>query len=65
MLLEYSIVAGKNHVSIFGGDYTAITYGLRLVNEQINFTIGTQFINKDTEGYDDSGRVIGMMSVKF
>lgn len=65
MLLEYTVLNGKNRLSIYGGDYSAMTYGLRLVNERFNFTIGTQFIHKEIEGYDNSGRVTGMMSMKF
>jgi len=48
-----------------GGDYTAATYGLRLLSEQFNLTIGTQFLRKRTEGYGNSGRVVGLMSMKL
>lgn len=65
MFMEYSLVSGKDKLSLTGGDYTAMTYGLRLVNEHFNLTMGTQFLRKKIEGYDNSGRVIGLLSLKF
>jgi hypothetical protein len=65
MFLEYSIVHGKQIMTIDGGDYSAVTYGVRLVSERFNLTLGTQFLRKDVEGYDNSSRVIGLTSVKF
>jgi hypothetical protein len=65
MFMEYSLVSGKDKISLNGGDYTALTYGLRLVSTRFNLTIGTQFLRKKIEGYDSSGRVIGLMSMKF
>ena len=65
MLIEYTIVTGRNRITVNGGDYSAVTYGLRLVSERFNFTIGTRFVHKELEGYDDSGKVIGMLSMKF
>ena len=65
MMFEYSLVTQKDLVTLSGGDYTAWTYGLRLVTEKINLSFGTQFVHKKLEGYDNSGRLIGVMSVKF
>ncbi len=65
MLFEYTLVHGREKITFEGGDYSALTYGLRLVSERFNLTIGAQFLNKQVEGYDDSDRVIGMMSIKF
>jgi hypothetical protein len=65
MFIEYSMVSRKDNNSLSGGDYTALTYGLRLVSAQFNLTFGTQFLRKKVEGYDNSGRVIGLMSFKF
>jgi hypothetical protein len=65
MLIEYSLITQKDVITLSGGDYTALTYGLRLVTERLNLTIGTQSIHKKLEGYDNSGRVIGLMSIKF
>jgi hypothetical protein len=65
MLIEYSLITQKDMMTLSGGDYTALTYGLRLVTERLNLTIGTQSIHKKLEGYDNSGRVIGLMSIKF
>jgi len=52
-------------MSLGGANYTGLTYGLRLVTERFNLTIGTQSLHKKLEGYDNSGRVIGLMSMKF
>jgi hypothetical protein len=65
MFIEYSLVSRKDNNSLSGGDYTALTYGLRLVSSQFNLTFGTQFMRKKVEGYDNSGRVIGLISMKF
>ncbi len=65
MLFEYSLVHGRERITLEGGDYSSLTYGLRLVSERFNLTIGTQFLRKQVEGYDNSDRVIGMMSMKF
>jgi len=65
VLIEYATVSGKDVINIDGSDYTAFTYGLRLVSERLNLTVGTQFLYKEVEGYDNSGRIIGMLSAKF
>ncbi len=65
IFVEYTIVHGREKIPLEGGDYSAAMYGLRLLNERFNVTIGTQFLHKKTEGYDDSDRLVGMMSVKF
>lgn len=65
MFVEYSIINGKKTLSLTGGDYSAITYGLRLVSERFNLTFGTQFLRKQTEGNGDSGRIGALMSMKF
>lgn len=65
MFVEYTIVNGRKIITLEGGDYSAFTYGIRLVSERFNFTIGTQFLRKEAEGYNSSDRVIGLMSIKF
>ena len=65
LFLEYGVVRGKDVVNIYGLGYSAITYGLRMVSERVNLTIGTQFKHKELSGYGNSGKVIGMASVKF
>jgi hypothetical protein len=65
MFMEYSIVSGPNIVTFDGGNNSGLTYGLRLVSERFNLTIGTQLLHPKTEGYDNSDRMMGMMSVKF
>ncbi len=65
LFLEYGFVGGKDVVNVYGLDYTAISYGLRMVSESVNLTIGTQFQHKARPGYGDSGKVMGMGSLKF
>lgn len=65
MFIEYSLITQKDVMTLSGGDYTALTYGLRLVTERFNLTIGTQSLHKQIENYDSSGRVIGLMSMKL
>jgi hypothetical protein len=65
ILLEYTKLSDIDRETTEGGDYSAITYGLRLVSEGFNLSIGTQFIHKQIEGFDDSSRIVGMMSLKL
>ncbi len=65
LFIEYTAVSGKDVINVDGLDHTAITYGLRLVSERLNLTVGTQFLHKDREGYENSERIIGMLSAKF
>ena len=65
LFLEYGFVGGKDAVNVYGLDYSAITYGLRMVSERVNLTIGTQFLHKELPGYGNSGKIVGMASVKF
>jgi hypothetical protein len=65
LLVEFNHRSGKDIVNIDDGDYSAITYGLRLVNERFNLTFGTQFIHKETQGYENSSKILGMLSVKL
>jgi len=65
MLIEYNMVSGKNKNTLEDGDYSAITSGLRLVSERFNLSIGTQFLHKKITGYENSNRLVGMISLKF
>jgi len=65
LIIEYNQRKGKDVMTIDGVDFSAVTYGLRLVNERFNFTFGTQFIHKSDMGFEDSNRMIGMISIKL
>jgi hypothetical protein len=65
MFIEYSSITGVDLASISGGNSTTFTSGLRVVTERFNLTVGNQSLNKQMAGFDDSGRVIGLISRKF
>ena len=65
MFIEYTMVSGKNKKTQEDGDYSAFTSGLRLVSERFNLSIGTQFLHKNLTGYQNSNRLVGMISFKF
>lgn len=65
MLIEYNVVFGVDRIATQGGNYSAVTYGLRLVTEKFNLTIGTQFLRKEETGFENSTRIVGMTSLKF
>jgi hypothetical protein len=65
MFIEYSMITGKDLMTLGGGNSSGLAYGLRLVTNRFNLTIGSQSLHKKIEGYDNSGRVIGLMSAKF
>lgn len=65
MFIEYSRQKGKDVVRLRADDYSAVAYGLRLVNSRFNITVGTQFIHKFADNQGNSSRIIGMASIKF
>ena len=65
MLAEYTMMSGVDNPNVDIIDHSAILYGLRVVTERFNITIGTQFLRKHAEGYDNSSSVIGSSSFKF
>ncbi len=65
MVVEYTFTTGIDRITAQGGDYSALLYGLRLVTERFNFSIGSQFIRKRVEGFDDSTGIIAVSSIKF
>ena len=65
VIAEYGIVNGVDKETVDMVDHTALAFGLRLVTEKFNMTIGSQFLRKRSEGYDDSSRIIGTTSLKF
>ena len=65
MLIEFNQRTGKDIVTFDGVDYSAVTYGLRLVNERFNLSLGAQFVHKSEEGYNNSSRIMGIISMKI
>lgn len=65
MFLEYSLTTRSDRIGQNGGDFSSITYGLRLVNERFNLTVGTQFIHKYEDNFDNTSKMIGLISMKF
>jgi len=65
LIIEYNRMGGRDRSTLHEVDYSAVTYGLRLVKERFNLTVGTQFMHKHAEGYEDSSRISGIISVKL
>ncbi len=65
MILEYSLSNGIDRETQRGGDYSALLYGLRMVTERFNLSIGSQFVRKQVEGFNNTSRIIGIMSFKL
>jgi len=65
MIIEYSLRKGKDIFTVDGVDFSAVTVGIRLVSERFNLTLGTEFIHKSQEGFEDSNRMLGMMTIKL
>jgi hypothetical protein len=65
MFVEYNRMGGRDHPALHQVDYGAFTYGLRLVNERFNLTVGAQFIHRHDTGYEDASRVSGLISIKL
>jgi hypothetical protein len=65
MFIEYTQVFGRDRITLDGSNYNGLTFGVRLVSERFNFTIGSQFLYKRASGYDNSSRLIGLLSMKL
>lgn len=65
MFVEYNRQNGKDSVTLHSDDYSAFTYGLRVVNPWLNLTFGAQFIHKYVDSHDNASRVTGMISFKI
>lgn len=65
MFLEYNILHDHDRISMYEVDYTALTYGLRLVNSRYNLTFGTQFKHRSDPGYDNASRITLVASIKI
>ncbi len=65
MLVEYNAMGGEDVSHQFETNFTAVTYGIRLVNERFNLTFGAQFKHNLAAGREDSSKVFSMMSVKL
>jgi hypothetical protein len=66
MFVEYNRQKGKDVVTLHDDDYSAFTYGLRLVNVRFNFTFGAQFIHKyGNDNNRDTSKLIGILSIKL
>ncbi len=65
VIAEYGATSGVDKPTTDTIDHTVITFGLRLVTERLNITIGTQFLRKHEEGFENSSRVIADTGFKF
>jgi hypothetical protein len=65
LVVEYTIVSGRDVLFFDGPDYSAITTGIRLVTERFNLSMATEFVNREPEEYDNASRIVGVLSMKF
>ena len=65
MLVEYNAMGGEDVSHQFDTNYTAVTYGIRLVSERFNLSFGAQFIHHTVVGRDDTSKIYSMISVKI
>ncbi len=65
MLVEYNTMGGQDVSHLFETNFSAVTYGIRLVSERFNLTFGAQFIHRTATGHEDSTKVFSMMSYKI
>ena len=65
VIVEYNYVTKKDIITPDGGNYSAVTPGLRFVTPSLNMTAGVQFLTKDMPGFDNDLRYIGTLSYQF
>ncbi len=66
-MIELSKTLGRAHykTALAEGDQLGITPALRYVSDALSFTAGAQFLQKDSNGYEDTVRWIGTLSYQF
>jgi len=65
MFVEYNAMGGQDVSHQYQTNFSAVTSGIRLVNERFNLTFGAQFIHRLAAGYEDSSKVFSMISMKL
>jgi hypothetical protein len=64
-VLEYNTVVKKDIPSVYEQNGKAIMPGLRYVTQQLNVSLGVQFLDREAAGFDDTTRYIGTISYAF
>ncbi|MDA8422368.1 MAG: hypothetical protein M0Z89_03440 [Nitrospiraceae bacterium] len=65
VIVEYNYVTRKDVLTPEGGNFSAVTPGLRFVTPSLNITAGVQFLTKDLPGFENDQRYIGTLSYQF
>jgi hypothetical protein len=65
MFIEYNALSGDDVSHQYETNYSAVTYGIRVVNARFNLSFGAQFVHRSVAGYEDSSRIISLASYKF
>ena len=65
VIVEYNYVTQKDVLTPEGGNFSAVTPGLRFVTPSLNITAGVQFLTKDLPGFENDQRYIGTLSYQF
>ena len=65
MMIEYNARNGADVFHMNLPNYSAVTYGIRLVSQRFNLTFGAQFIHKTAAGFEDANRVTAIASMKM
>ena len=64
-ILEYNTVVKKNNPSVYEQNYSAVMPGLRYVTENLNISLGVQFMNREDPAFKNDLRYIGTLSYAF
>ncbi len=65
LILEYNLVTDKDIPTLYEGNYTALTPGLRYVTPRLNITAGVQFLRKSDSLAGNDARYVGTISYRF
>jgi hypothetical protein len=64
-IFEYTTVVKKNNPSVYEQNYSAVMPGLRYVTENLNISLGVQFMNREDPAFKNDLRYLGTLSYAF
>ncbi len=65
IMVEYNQVVRKDIPTLDMGNYTGVSLGLRYVSKFLTWSAGGQVVTKEDIGFEDTLRLVGMLSLNY
>ena len=65
LVIEYNAVVKKDIPSVYEQNHSSVMPGLRYVTENLNISLGVQFMNREDPAFKSDQRYIGTLSYAF